>query len=142
MTDGERIKSLSGHTNKVSSTAFSPDAKILVSVSGGDRTIRIWDVEMGKLLETLAAEIGESVYIDIAKWHLYLSDAKLHTIVAEKLYPLITSKDINEDKVIKVLESITVKVGGGRKELSLIDLLPLQCQVALVDILEKYQREI
>ena len=23
-----------------------------------------------ELLETLAAEIGESVYIDIAKWHL------------------------------------------------------------------------
>jgi hypothetical protein len=49
---------------------------------------------------------------------------------------------VNEDQVIAVLESITVKVGGGRKELSLIDLLPLQCQVALVDILEKYQREI
>ena len=95
-----------------------------------------------ELLETLAAEIGESVYIDIAKWHLYLADAKLHHIVAEKLYPLITSKDVNEDKLIKVLESITVKVGGGRNELSLINLLPLQCQVTLVDIVEKYQREI
>ena len=41
-----------------------------------------------ELLETLAAEIGESIYIDIAKWHLYLSDAKLHNVVAEKLYPL------------------------------------------------------
>ena len=58
------------------------------------------------------------------------------------MYPLITSCAVNEDQVIAVLESITVKVGGGRKELSLIDLLPLQCQVALVDILEKYQREI
>jgi hypothetical protein len=84
-----------------------------------------------ELLETLAAEIGESVYIDIAKWHLYLSDAKLHNVVAEKLYPLITSKSVNEDQV-----------GGGRRELSLIDLLPLQCQVTLVDIVEKYQREI
>lgn len=95
-----------------------------------------------ELLETLAAEIGESVYIDIAKWHLYLSDARLHSIVAEKLYPLITSCAVNEDQVIAVLESITVKIGGGKKELSLIDLLPLQCQVTLVDILEKYQREI
>ncbi len=95
-----------------------------------------------ELLETLAAEIGESVYIDIAKWHLYLSDAKLHTIVAEKLYPLITSNEVTEDRVIEVLESIPVKIGGGRRELPLVDLLPLQCQVALVDILEKYQREI
>lgn len=95
-----------------------------------------------ELLEALAAEIGESVYIDIAKWHLYLSDAKLHTVVAEKMYPLLTSnKPVEEDEVIKILESISVKIGGGRRELALIDLLPLQCQVNLVDIVEKYQSE-
>jgi hypothetical protein len=94
-----------------------------------------------ELLEALAAEIGEGVYMDIAKWHLYLSDAKLHTTVAEKLYPLLTANDVNEDRVISVLQSIPVKIGGGRGELPLIDLLPLQCQVNLVDILEKYQRE-
>ncbi|MBD2337058.1 DUF3181 family protein [Calothrix sp. FACHB-156] len=95
-----------------------------------------------ELLEALAAEIGENVYMDIAKWHLYLSNAKLHTVVAEQLYPLITSNNVNENRVTAVLESIPVKIGGGRKEIPLIDLLPLQCQVNLVDILEKYQREI
>jgi hypothetical protein len=95
-----------------------------------------------ELLEALAAEIGENIYIDIAKWHLYLADAKLHNVVAEKLYPLITERNVNENRVIQILESIPVKIGGGRKELSLIDLLPLQCQVNLIDILEKYQREI
>ncbi|MHC5738152.1 DUF3181 family protein [Nostoc sp.] len=95
-----------------------------------------------ELLEALAAEIGENVYIDIAKWHLYLSNAKLHTLVAEQLYPLITSNNVSEDQVLKVLESIPVKIGGGKRELPLIDLLPLQCQVTLVDILEKYLREI
>ncbi|MDZ7968732.1 MAG: DUF3181 family protein [Nostoc sp. DedSLP03] len=95
-----------------------------------------------ELLEALAAEIGENVYIDIAKWHLYLSNAKLHTVVAEQLYPLITSDAVNEDQVLQVLGSIPIKIGGGRSELPLSDLLPLQCQVTLVDILEKYQREI
>ncbi|MEH1911557.1 MAG: DUF3181 family protein [Nostoc sp.] len=95
-----------------------------------------------ELLEALAAEIGENVYIDVAKWHLYLSNAKLHTLVAEQLYPLITSNAVNEDRVLEVLGSIPIKIGGGRSELPLIDLLPLQCQVTLVDILEKYQREI
>ncbi len=95
-----------------------------------------------ELLEALAGEIGENVYMDIAKWHLYLSDAKMHTVVAEKMYPLITSNSVNEDRVIEVLSSIPVKIGGGKRELSLIDLLPRQCQVSLVDILEKYQREI
>ncbi|MDH6072802.1 DUF3181 family protein [Chrysosporum ovalisporum CS-1034] len=94
-----------------------------------------------ELLETLATEIGEAVYMDIAKWHLYLSDAKLNTVVAEHMYPLISSKTVNEDRVMAVLESIPVKIGGGRKELPLIDLLPLQCQVNLVDILERYQSE-
>ncbi|MBW4678106.1 MAG: DUF3181 family protein [Desmonostoc geniculatum HA4340-LM1] len=95
-----------------------------------------------ELLEALAAEIGENVYIDVAKWHLYLSNAKLHTVVAEQLYPLITSNAVNEDRVTQVLQSIPVKIGGGKRELPLIDFLPLQCQVNLVDILEKYQREI
>ena len=95
-----------------------------------------------ELLEALAAEIGENVYIDIAKWHLYLSDAKMHTLVAEKMYPLITSNSVSEDRVTEVLSSIPVKIGDGKREISLIDLLPLQCQVNLVDILEKYQSEI
>ncbi|MEH1839664.1 MAG: DUF3181 family protein [Nostoc sp.] len=94
-----------------------------------------------ELLEALAAEIGENVYIDVAKWHLYLSNAKLHTVVAEQLYPLITSKAVNEDRVLQVLGSIPIKIGGGKREVPLIDLLPLQCQVTLVDILEKYQRD-
>ncbi len=95
-----------------------------------------------ELLEALASDIGENVYIDISKWHLYLGDAKLHTVVAEQVYPLITaSKPVDEDDVIQVLESIPVKIGGGRREIPLIDLLPLQCQVNLVDILERFQRE-
>ncbi len=95
-----------------------------------------------ELLEKLAAEIGENIYIDIAKWHLYLSDAKLHKVVAEQVYPLISAgKSVEEEDVIRVLQSIPVKVGGGRREIPLIDLLPLQCQVNLVDLLEKYQRE-
>ena len=94
-----------------------------------------------ELLEALAAEIGENVYIDVAKWHLYLSNAKLHTVVAEQLYPLITSNAVNEDRVLQVLGAIPVKIGGGKREVPLTDLLPLQCQVTLVDILEKYQRD-
>ncbi len=93
-------------------------------------------------IEALAAEIGENIYIDVAKWHLFLSNAHLHTIVAERLYPMVANKNINEDDVLKVLQSIPVKLGGGKRELPLADLLPMQCQVTLMDLLEEFQRNL
>lgn len=95
-----------------------------------------------EVIEGLAAEIGESVYIDVSKWHLYLSDAHLHTVLAEQLYPLLTSNSLSEDRVLKILQGVSVKIGGGRREVPLSDLLPLQCQINLMDILEKYQRKL
>jgi len=91
-------------------------------------------------IEQLAAEIGEKIYIDVAKWHLYLSDAHLHTQVAQQVYPLLEEGNIDESQVLKILQDMPVKLGGGRKELPLIDLLPMQCQVNLIDLLEEYQR--
>lgn len=91
-------------------------------------------------IEKLAAEIGENVYLDIAKWHLYLSNAHLHTLLAEQLYPILSAKSLDEDRVLHILQSIAIKIGGGKKEVSLIDFMPMQCQVILMDILEKYQR--
>ncbi|MEL6776862.1 MAG: DUF3181 family protein [Cyanobacteria bacterium J06597_16] len=93
-------------------------------------------------IESLAAEIGENIYIDIAKWHLYLGVAKLHTTLAEKLLPIVADDDISEANVIKVLQDIPIKLGGGRKTLPLSDLLPMQCQVNLIDLLEEYQRNL
>lgn len=93
-------------------------------------------------IESLAAEIGENIYIDIAKWHLYLADAKLHTLLAEQLFPLLESGKADESAVTQVLQAISVKVGGGKRELPLSDLLPMQCQVNLLDLLEEFQRNL
>lgn len=93
-------------------------------------------------IEALAAEIGENVYIDVAKWHLYLSDAHLHTLVAERVYPLLDDNAVSEDNVLEILRQIPVKLGGGRVEVPLLNLLPMQSQVHLIDILEEYQRNI
>jgi hypothetical protein len=92
-------------------------------------------------IESLAAEIGENVYIDIAKWHLYLSDAHLHTVVAQQLYSMLEDGNLDEDKVGQVLQSIPVKLGGGKREVPLADLIPMQCQVQLMDVLEEFQRK-
>ena len=92
-------------------------------------------------IESLAAEIGDNIYIDVAKWHLYLKDAHLHTVVAEQLYPLLTNRNLDTDRVAEVLKGIPVKLGGGKREMPLGDLVPMQCQVQLMDILEEFQRQ-
>ena len=92
-------------------------------------------------IESLAAEIGENVYIDIAKWHLYLRDAHLHTVLAEQLYPMLEDGDLDADRVAQVLQKIPVKLGGGKREVPLADLIPMQCQVQLMDVLEEFQRK-
>ena len=91
-------------------------------------------------IEALAAEIGENIYIDVAKWHLYLAEAHLHTVLAEKLYPLLEDDQLEEDGVVAILREIPVKLGGGKKTLPLLDLLPMQCQVNLLDLLEEYKK--
>ncbi|MGK7910083.1 MAG: DUF3181 family protein [Synechococcus sp.] len=87
-------------------------------------------------VEQLAADIGQEVYIDVAKWHLYLADARLHTAVAEKVLPLVEDGTVSENAVTEALKQIPVKLGGGRTELSLFDLLPMQGILTLLDVLE------
>ncbi len=91
-------------------------------------------------VESLAAEIGENIYIDVAKWHLYLSDAHLHTTVAEKVYPLLENDELSDDKVNEILQQISVPLGGGRKQVPLLELLPMEGQSNLLDLLEEFQK--
>ncbi|MBE9227703.1 DUF3181 family protein [Phormidium sp. LEGE 05292] len=90
-------------------------------------------------IESLAAEIGNNVYMDIAKWHLYLREAHLHTVVAERVYPMLEDNSLNEGKVLQILADIPVKIGG-KRDLPLADLIPTASQVNLMDILEEFQR--
>jgi hypothetical protein len=99
------------------------------------------DLNPTQAIESLAAEIGESIYIDVAKWHLYLAEAHLHTVVAQKVYPLLENQSITETKVLEILRSIPVQLGGGKVSLPLADLLPTQCQTNLINLLEEYQSD-
>jgi hypothetical protein len=94
---------------------------------------------VSQAIESLAAEIGNNVYMDIAKWHLYLREAHLHTVVAERVYPMLESNSLNEKQVLQILADIPVKIGG-KRDLPLADLIPTASQVNLMDLLEEFQR--
>ena len=51
------LQTLEGYTDSVSSVAFSPDSKQVVSGSG-DETVRLWDTATGALLQTLKGHTG------------------------------------------------------------------------------------
>ena len=47
-----------GHSSQISKIMFTPDGQTLISVSF-DKTIRLWDVETGDLIDTFRHQIGE-----------------------------------------------------------------------------------
>jgi len=49
---------LRGHTSNVTSVAFSPDGKTIASGSG-DKTVKLWDVKTGKLMQTLRGHTSD-----------------------------------------------------------------------------------
>jgi WD40 repeat protein len=47
-----------GHSAMITEVMFTPDGRILISVSE-DKTIRLWDVESGEVLKTLRGQVGD-----------------------------------------------------------------------------------
>ncbi len=92
-------------------------------------------------IEKLAAAIAEEVYIDIAKWHLYLGDAHLHTVLAEQFYPMLTA-GVNASHVNQVLSSTMVKIGDGKRELPLSDFIPDRSKANLLNVLENFSQDL
>jgi Protein of unknown function (DUF3181) len=92
-------------------------------------------------IERLAAEIGENIYIDVANWHLYLTEAHLHKTVAQKVYSLLEDNELTDKELEGILRNIPVKLGG-KKDVPLLDLLPEKCLVNLRELLEEYQKNL
>ncbi len=90
-------------------------------------------------IEALAAEIGEQIAIDVAKWNLFLAEAHLHIPLAERVAPLLEKDELSKGTVEAALKELSVAIGGGKVKLSLLDALPSTMVDRLLILLEDYQ---
>jgi len=93
-------------------------------------------------IEAIAAEIADKVYIDVAKWHLYLGDAKLHMTLAAAFFADLERGTLTEDTVTQVLRQTRVSLGDGRCQMPLLDLIPIACQHDLFTLLQDIQDQL
>ncbi|MBE9240436.1 DUF3181 family protein [Synechocystis salina] len=90
-------------------------------------------------IEALAADIGEQIAIDVAKWNLFLAEAHLHIPLAERVYPLLEKDELSRATVESALKDLSVAIGGGKVNISLLDALSSTMVNRLLTLLEEYQ---
>lgn len=78
---------LTGHSNSISSLAFSPDGEILASASN-DNTIKLWQVGIGKEIRTLTGHSNYVSSLAISLDGLVLVSGSLDKVI--KLWQLAT----------------------------------------------------
>ncbi|KAA6418261.1 MAG: hypothetical protein FRX49_11770, partial [Trebouxia sp. A1-2] len=106
------------------------DLSKLVSGSGGVKTA----------YEDLSYKIGNG-------WHLFLREVKaakglnLAQALAQQFGQDISSKKYNKSTFEEVLRKVPIKLGGGKAQLPLMDLLPSGSVQDLERILEDFERD-
>ena len=97
--------------------------------------------------DELADSIGRDCYVDVAGWHLFLKDIKvegttsLAAVLATKLGGDMMSRGFDERDVEDALKKVPVKLGQGKKTVSLMDVMPSMCVSDLMDVCKEYARE-
>ena len=101
--DFRLLRTLKGHTSFVLSVAFSPDGKRIASVSG-DKTLKIWDAETGKVLGTLKPQvIGSTAYYQSVAFSPDGKQIVSGLVEDISLYRMITIFDANTGKFLNSL---------------------------------------
>lgn len=90
---------------------------------------------------------GRDVYIDVSGWHLFLREVKatkglnLAQALAQQFGEDISSQKYNKGSLEEVLKKVPVKLGGGKAQLPLTELLPAACVQDLERILADFEKD-
>ncbi len=92
-------------------------------------------------IEQLAGAIADEIYLDIAKWRLYLGTAKLEQQIAEQLVQLAQS-GLTQEKLQAILQNISIPIGAGKRHIPLADFIPDAVQDRLWHIAQEYLKNV
>ena len=90
---------------------------------------------------------GHDVYIDVSGWHLFLREVKaakglnLAQALAQQFGQDISSQKYNKGSLEEVLKKVPIKLGGGKAQLPLSELLPAACVQDLERILADFEKD-
>ena len=93
---GKCIKTLSGHTENVTSVVYSPDGKYVASGSW-DKTVKLWEVAVGKCIKTLSGHEDHVTSVAYGPDGAYLASGSWDKTI--KLW------DVTTGECIKTLEN-------------------------------------
>ena len=106
---GECNLNLDRSLNKVMSIAFHPNGRMLAS--GDGKLIKLWDLEMGELIQTFAGHDGTVLCL------IFNSEGNRNTIISSGIDSIIKIWDVDTARCIRVLE-------GHETSVRAIDLAP------------------
>lgn len=129
---GQCLRTFQGHSNRVTSVAFSPDGKILASVSD-DHTVKLWDINTNYCLHTLQGHIGRIWSVDFSTDGRTLASACHDQTI--KLWDIETGRCLitlqgHKDWVWSVAfspDGSTLASGGGDQTVKLWDITTGHC---------------
>ena len=111
---GKLLFDLKGHVNYVKSCDFSPDGKFLIT-SSWDNTLKMWDVETGKLVYTFLAVDSSDYFFQIPSGYYLCSPngaKNLHYITKDLRVITFEQLDIKYNRPDLVLRAIGNKDTG------------------------------
>eukprot|EP01025_Chloroclados_australasicus_P052821 TRINITY_DN6171_c0_g1_i3.p1 TRINITY_DN6171_c0_g1~~TRINITY_DN6171_c0_g1_i3.p1 ORF type:complete len:168 (-),score=15.38 TRINITY_DN6171_c0_g1_i3:153-656(-) len=98
--------------------------------------------------DDLAYHIGRDAYADLNGWHLFLKDMstvpggpKMSTLLAEQLGTMVLTNGVDEREIEDFLKKVPVKLGSGKTQVSLDDVLPNMAVRDIVRACQDFQKD-